>query len=76
MDCMLPASWANCLDVGGRHAGAVSGAMNSVVQVGGFVSIVLSGYLREWLGSYDAPLFASVNEFCWMFAIASDFDRM
>jgi ACS family glucarate transporter-like MFS transporter len=58
MDCMLPASWANCLDIGGRFAGVVSGAMNSVVQVGGFISIVLSGYMREWFGSYDAPLFA------------------
>jgi len=57
MDCMLPSSWANCLDVGGRHAGVVSGAMNSVVQAGGFISGVLFGYLVEWFGSYDAPLF-------------------
>jgi MFS family permease len=32
MDCMLPSSWANCLDIGGRYAGVVSGAMNSIVQ--------------------------------------------
>jgi MFS family permease len=58
MDCMLPSSWANCLDVGGRYAGVVSGAMNSVVQAGGFISIVLFGYLVDWFGTYDAPLFA------------------
>jgi MFS transporter, ACS family, glucarate transporter len=57
MDCMLPASWANCLDVGGRHGGAVSGAMNSVVQVGGFLSTVLFGYLMKSFDSYNAPLF-------------------
>ena len=27
-DFMLPVAWAVCLDIGGRHAGAVSGAMN------------------------------------------------
>lgn len=57
MDCMLPASWANCLDVGGRHGGAVSGAMNSVVQVGGFLSTVLFGHLMKAFDSYNAPLF-------------------
>jgi MFS transporter, ACS family, glucarate transporter len=57
MDCMLPASWANCVDMGGRHGGAVSGAMNSVVQVGGFLSTVLFGYLMRSSGSYNAPLF-------------------
>ncbi len=57
MDGMLPASWANCLDIGGRYAGAVSGAMNSVVQVGGFLSAVLFGYLVRGFSSYNAPLF-------------------
>ncbi len=57
MDCVLPASWANCLDVGGSHGGAVTGAMNSMVQVGGFLSTVLFGYLMKSFGSYNAPLF-------------------
>jgi predicted MFS family arabinose efflux permease len=57
MDGMLPASWANCLDVGGPYGGAVSGVMNSVVQVGGFLSTVLFGYLMKSFDSYNAPLF-------------------
>jgi predicted MFS family arabinose efflux permease len=57
MDCMLPASWANCLDVGGRYAGAVSGAMNSIVQVGGFLSAILFGHMVGGSGDYNAPLF-------------------
>jgi nitrate/nitrite transporter NarK len=56
MDCMLPAAWALCLDVGGRHAGVVSGAMNSAGQAGGFVCSVLFGYLVRTSGSYDVPL--------------------
>jgi MFS family permease len=56
MDCMLPSAWANCMDVGGRYAGAVSGAMNTAVQAGGFLGIVLFGYLVEEFGGYAAPL--------------------
>jgi MFS transporter, ACS family, glucarate transporter len=56
MDCMLPSNWANCIDIGGRFAGSVSGAMNTAVQAGGFISIVLFGYMVEKFGSYDAPL--------------------
>jgi predicted MFS family arabinose efflux permease len=56
MDCMLPSAWAVCLDVGGEYAGAVSGAMNSAGQAGGFVCSVLFGYLVEKFESYDVPL--------------------
>jgi MFS family permease len=57
MDCMLPSNWANCVDIGGQHAGAVSGAMNTAVQAGGFISIVLFGYLVEQFGSFNVPLY-------------------
>ena len=29
LDLMLPAAWSLCLDIGGSHAGAVGGAMNT-----------------------------------------------
>ena len=57
MDCMLPAAWAMCLDIGGRHGGAVSGAMNTAGQAGGFVCTVLFGYLVKAFGDYDVPIF-------------------
>jgi MFS family permease len=57
MDCMLPSAWALCLDLGKAHAGAVTGAMNSAGQFGGFVCSVLFGYLVQASGSYDAPLY-------------------
>jgi MFS family permease len=55
MDCMLPSAWANCLDIGGPFAGAVSGTMNSVVQAGGVVSSVLFGYLAGLCG-WNVPV--------------------
>lgn len=56
MDCMLPAAWALCLDIGRQYAGAVTGAMNSAGQFGGFVCSVAFGYLVQRSGSYDTPL--------------------
>jgi len=51
-----PAVWAVCLDVGGRHAGAVSGSMNTAAQLGSFLLSVSYGYLVGTTGSYDAAL--------------------
>jgi len=56
MDVFLPSAWAVCLDVAPRHAGAVSGAMNTAGALGGFACAMLFGYLVRWSGSYDAPL--------------------
>jgi MFS family permease len=55
-DLMLPSAWAICLDIGGRHPGAVTGAMNTAGQLGGFLCTVLFGYIVSFTGSYDAPL--------------------
>jgi nitrate/nitrite transporter NarK len=56
MDLMLPSAWAICLDIGGEHAGAVSGAMNSSGQLGGFSCTVLFGFLVSRYGDYNLPL--------------------
>lgn len=56
MDCMLPVSWAVCLDIGRKYAGAVTGAMNMAGQVGSFLSSVAFGYLIEYWGNYNTPL--------------------
>ena len=34
-ESILAVTWAACLDIGGAHAGVVSGAMNSFGQIGG-----------------------------------------
>jgi nitrate/nitrite transporter NarK len=54
---MLPVSWSVCLDVGGRHAGAVTGAMNMAGQFGSFISSIAFGSLVDaYGGRYDVPL--------------------
>lgn len=45
-----------CLDVARKYAGTVTGLMNSIVQVGSFLSSVLFGYMVKGTGSYDFPL--------------------
>ena len=45
MDAMLPVAWAVCLDIGRRHGGSVSGAMNMAGQLGSFLSSVAFGLI-------------------------------
>lgn len=56
MDCMLPVSWAVCLDVGKKYAGAVSGSMNMAGQIGSFLSSIAFGWAVERFGDYNMPL--------------------
>ena len=56
MDCMMPASWAACLDIGRKYAGTVSGAMNMAGQTGSFLSSIVFGYMVRAFDSYDLPL--------------------
>lgn len=55
-DLMLPSAWAICVDIGGRHTGVVTGAMNTAGQLGGFLCTVLFGYIVTFTGSYNLPL--------------------
>ncbi len=55
-DFMLPVAWAVCLDVGRKHAGAVSGAMNTAGQLGSTLTSLAFGYLVDSYGTYNAPL--------------------
>ncbi len=57
MDLMLPSAWAICLDISGPHAGAVTGAMNTAGQLGGFFCTILFGHLVGKYNDYDLPLF-------------------
>lgn len=71
-DFMLPVAWAACLDVGGRHSGSVSGAMNMAGQAGAFLSSVAFGYIVKLAGDdWNAPLvpmavMAFLAALCWL----------
>jgi predicted MFS family arabinose efflux permease len=44
-----------CLDLGGRHAGAVVGLMNTSAQVGALAGSIAYGYIVERFHSYTRP---------------------
>ena len=60
-DFMLPVAWAVCLDIGGRQAGAVSGAMNMAGQLGAFSTSVAFGHIVSATGSFDLPLMEKLS---------------
>jgi sugar phosphate permease len=54
-DLALSAAWAVCLDTGARYAGVVTGFMNTVGNLGGFMAPLVMGYAVERWGSWDVP---------------------
>jgi ACS family glucarate transporter-like MFS transporter len=49
-------AWAACLDIGGGHAGVVTGEMNTFGNFGGAVSPLVVGLSLDRWHSYSAPL--------------------
>src|SRR5262249_32906061 len=49
-------AWAVCLEIGGRHAGVVSGAMNTFGNLGGALSPVVVGACLQAWDSWNASL--------------------
>lgn len=56
-DLTLPVSFAVCNDVGRSNSGMVSGAMNTVGQLGAVFLGVLFGYIVKVTGDFNLPLF-------------------
>jgi MFS transporter, ACS family, glucarate transporter len=46
-DLVMPGAWAACMDVGGRYAGTVSGSMNMMGNLAGFVAPTVGGMMRD-----------------------------
>lgn len=64
-------AWSVCLAVGGRHAGVVSGAMNTFGNLGGVASPLAVGWSLDAIGSWNAPLwsmvaFYAIAALCWL----------
>lgn len=64
-------AWAVCLAVGGRHAGVVSGAMNTFGNLGGMLSPVIVGWSLTAWGSWETPLYTVAGLYllaaaCWL----------
>lgn len=58
-DLILAICWAACLDIGQEQAGLVSGAMNSLGQLGAVAAPAVIGRLVESTGSWELPLLIS-----------------
>jgi MFS transporter, ACS family, glucarate transporter len=51
-DLMMPSAWTACMDVGGKYVGTLSGTMNMMGNLGGFVSPIVIGYIVEKTGNW------------------------
>jgi MFS transporter, ACS family, glucarate transporter len=72
-DITMGASWASCLDIGGRYAGIVSGCMNTIGNLGGAVA----GYTTAWIlkvnalpGDPNRGWHANILSFAAVYAVA------
>jgi hypothetical protein len=72
-DFVMPAAWAGCMDIGGRYAGTVSGAMNTFGSVAGALSALIVGYILTWTAqNWTLTFYVScgiylVGGVCWLF---------
>ena len=72
-DLSLPGAWGACMDVGGRHTGALSGSMNMLGQIGGAIApmavpLLLAATHNNW--TVNMALFALsyfLGALCWAF---------
>jgi ACS family glucarate transporter-like MFS transporter len=60
-DMALSACWAVCSDVGARHAGVVSGCMNTFGNLGGFVGPIVVGVALERWHSWAVPFYIAAG---------------
>ena len=59
VDLSLGACWAVCLDVGVEHAGVVTGAMNTVGNIGGVLTPIVAGFIVDRTGSWSLVLYVT-----------------
>lgn len=51
VDMILSPSWSFCIDIGGRHAGQVSGTMNMAGNIASAGTALAFPYLQAWTGT-------------------------
>jgi len=72
-DLVMPGAWASAMDIGGKHAGTLSGAMNMWGNIGGAISPLAIGYILSWTGSnwnltfYLSAVIYLMGIVCWLF---------
>jgi MFS transporter, ACS family, glucarate transporter len=71
-DLVMPGAWAACMDVGGRYAGTVSGSMNMMGNMAGFVAPTVAGMMRDAQMDWSVFLLSMAGMYflgtlCWPF---------
>ncbi|HEX3730379.1 MAG TPA: MFS transporter [Opitutaceae bacterium] len=72
LDLSLPVTWRTAMDIGGAHAGSVSGTMNMCAQVGGAIGPIVVGYILQYLNHNWTLTFVisavlyGVGGLCWL----------
>lgn len=57
MDFTIPASWSTAMDIGGKNAGTITGAMNTAGLAGGTMNTIAFGYVVSYFNNdYNAPV--------------------
>jgi ACS family glucarate transporter-like MFS transporter len=72
-DMTLSPSWSFCIDIGGQHAGAVSGTMNMAGNLGSAITALAFAYMPETSRGneaffYTAAALSGVAIVCWLLA--------
>jgi len=72
-DMTLSPSWSFCIDIGGKHAGAVSGTMNMAGNLGAAITALAFAYLPESSKGneaffYTAAGLSGIAIGCWLVA--------
>jgi ACS family glucarate transporter-like MFS transporter len=71
-DLVMPGAWASAMDVGGKYAGTLSGAMNMLGNVGGAMCPLAIGYILKWtdnnwnLTFYVSAAIYLMGIVCWL----------
>ena len=60
-DLSVSSCWSICHDIGGRHAGIVTGAMNTWGNIGGALSPLVVGYAVGWWNSWMVPFYITAG---------------
>jgi ACS family glucarate transporter-like MFS transporter len=73
-DIQMPGAWTACMDVGGKAVGTLSGTMNMMGNLGGFLSSIACGYLVQRTGSWSLVFYvtAIMYGFGFFFWLAMD----
>ncbi len=73
VELSTPSAWTTSMDLGGPNVGTVSGAMNSIGQLGGAVAPALAAYFAQagpsgWsIALYTAAAVYAAGLVCWVF---------